>query len=137
MVYFYQLFLNTDDVILKLYPSLCQKAKCTLFVWSTVTASHPSLKGQTHQCMQPQEHWVGVHWESNLPLALVCITDYQCSGCRPGIQESKLMCAEQPKLVRVLNYWGGKHSDPSQQVNAPPRLLAKTVFEFSILTLAG
>jgi len=29
-------FLNTDDVILKLYTSLCQKAKCTLFVWSTV-----------------------------------------------------------------------------------------------------
>ena len=24
MVYFYQLFLNTDDVILKLYTSLCQ-----------------------------------------------------------------------------------------------------------------
>jgi len=36
MVYFYQLFLNTDDVILKLYTSLYQKAKCTLFVWSTV-----------------------------------------------------------------------------------------------------
>jgi len=36
MVNFYQLFLNTDDVILKLYTSLCQKAKCTLFVWSTV-----------------------------------------------------------------------------------------------------
>ena len=36
MVYFYQLFLNTDDVILKSYTSLCQKAKCTLFVWSTV-----------------------------------------------------------------------------------------------------
>ena len=36
MAYFYQLFLNTDDVILKLYKSLCQKAKCTLFVWSTV-----------------------------------------------------------------------------------------------------
>jgi len=31
MVYFYQLFLNTDYVILKLYKSLCQKAKCTLF----------------------------------------------------------------------------------------------------------
>ena len=31
MVYFYQLLLNTDDVILKLYTSLCQKAKCTLF----------------------------------------------------------------------------------------------------------
>ena len=31
MVYFYQLFLNTDDVILKLYTSLCQKAKYTLF----------------------------------------------------------------------------------------------------------
>ena len=31
MEYFYQLFLNTDDVILKLYTSLCQKAKCTLF----------------------------------------------------------------------------------------------------------
>jgi len=30
MVYFYQLFLNTDDVILKLYTSLCQRAKCTL-----------------------------------------------------------------------------------------------------------
>ena len=30
MVYFYQLFLNRDDVILKLYTSLCQKAKCTL-----------------------------------------------------------------------------------------------------------
>ena len=30
-------FLNTDDVILKLYTSLCQKAKCTLFVWSTVS----------------------------------------------------------------------------------------------------
>ena len=36
MVYFYQLFLNTGDVILKLYTSLCQKAKYTLFVWSTV-----------------------------------------------------------------------------------------------------
>ena len=36
MVYFYQLFFYTDDVILKLYTSLCQKAKCTLFVWSTV-----------------------------------------------------------------------------------------------------
>ena len=36
MVYFYQLFLNTGDVILKLYISLCQKAKCTLFVWNTV-----------------------------------------------------------------------------------------------------
>ena len=36
MVYFYQHFLNTDDVILKLYTILCQKAKCTLFVWSTV-----------------------------------------------------------------------------------------------------
>jgi len=36
MVYFYHLFLNTDDEILKLYTSLCQKAKCTLFVWSTV-----------------------------------------------------------------------------------------------------
>jgi len=36
MVYFYQLFLNTDYVILMLYTSLCQKAKCTLFVWSTV-----------------------------------------------------------------------------------------------------
>ena len=36
MVHFYQLFLNTDDVILKLCTSLCQKAKCTLFVWSTV-----------------------------------------------------------------------------------------------------
>ena len=36
MVYFNQLFLNTDDVILKLYTSLCKKAKCTLFVWSTV-----------------------------------------------------------------------------------------------------
>ena len=31
MVYFYQLFLNIDDVILKLYTSLCQKAKRTLF----------------------------------------------------------------------------------------------------------
>ena len=31
MVYFYQLFLNTGDVILKLYTRLCQKAKCTLF----------------------------------------------------------------------------------------------------------
>ena len=31
MVYFYQPFLNIDDVILKLYTSLCQKAKCTLF----------------------------------------------------------------------------------------------------------
>ena len=37
MVYFYQLFLNTDDVILKLYTRLCQKAKCTLFAWSTVS----------------------------------------------------------------------------------------------------
>jgi len=36
MVYFYQLFLSTDDVVLKLYTRLCQKAKCTLFVWSTV-----------------------------------------------------------------------------------------------------
>jgi len=31
MVYFYQFLLNTEDVILKLYTSLCQKAKCTLF----------------------------------------------------------------------------------------------------------
>jgi len=31
MVYFYQLLLITDDVILKLYTSLCQKAKRTLF----------------------------------------------------------------------------------------------------------
>jgi len=38
MVYFYQLFFSTDDVVLKLYTSLCQKAKCTLFVWSTVTS---------------------------------------------------------------------------------------------------
>jgi len=36
MVYFYQRFLNKDDVILKLCTSLCQEAKCTLFVWSTV-----------------------------------------------------------------------------------------------------
>jgi len=36
MVHFYQLYLNTDDVILKLYTSLCQKAKCTLFAGSTV-----------------------------------------------------------------------------------------------------
>jgi len=36
MVYFYQLSFSTDDVILKLYTSLCQKANCTLFVWSTV-----------------------------------------------------------------------------------------------------
>ena len=36
MVHFYQLFLNTDNVMLKFYTSLCQKAKCTLFVWSTV-----------------------------------------------------------------------------------------------------
>ena len=39
MVYFYQLFLSTDDVVLKLHTSLCQKAKCTLFVWSTVAYS--------------------------------------------------------------------------------------------------
>jgi len=39
MVYFYQLFFSTDDVILKLCTSLCQKAKCTLFVWSTVFAT--------------------------------------------------------------------------------------------------
>jgi len=36
MVYFCQLFLNIDNVILKLYTSLCQKPKCTLFAWSTV-----------------------------------------------------------------------------------------------------
>jgi len=36
MVHFYQLFLSTDDVILKLYTNLCQKAKYTLFAWSTV-----------------------------------------------------------------------------------------------------
>jgi len=40
MVYFYQLFLGIDDVILKLYTSLCQKPKCTLFVWSTVSDMH-------------------------------------------------------------------------------------------------
>ena len=33
MVYFYQLFLNTGDVILKLYTSLSQKANV---LWSTV-----------------------------------------------------------------------------------------------------
>ena len=44
MVYFYQLFLNTDDVILKLYTSLCQKAKCTLFVWSTVAQTRFMLQ---------------------------------------------------------------------------------------------
>jgi len=38
MVHFYQLFLITDNVMLKLYTSLCQKAKCTLFVWSTVVS---------------------------------------------------------------------------------------------------
>ena len=43
MVYFYQLFLNTDDVVLKLYTSLCQKAKRTLFVWSTVRNVHMSV----------------------------------------------------------------------------------------------
>ena len=42
MVYFYQLFLSTDDVILKLYITLCQKAKCTLFVWSTVVIAQLS-----------------------------------------------------------------------------------------------
>jgi len=67
-----------------------------------LTASHPSLKGQTHQCMQPQEHWVGVHRESNLPLALVCITDYQCSGCRPGIQESNVYRAAQTRTCTQL-----------------------------------
>jgi len=36
MVHFCQLILYTDDVILKLYTSLYQKAKCTLFAWSTV-----------------------------------------------------------------------------------------------------
>jgi len=41
MVHFYQLFLNSNDVILKLYTSLCQKAKCTLFVWSTVCMLSP------------------------------------------------------------------------------------------------
>jgi len=40
MVYFYQLFLNTDDVILKLDTSLCQKATCTLFAWSTVVVQY-------------------------------------------------------------------------------------------------
>ena len=33
-------FLNTDDVILNLYTSLCQKAKCTLSAWSTVIAMY-------------------------------------------------------------------------------------------------
>jgi len=41
MLYFYQLFFNTDDVILKLYTSLYKKAKCTLFAWSTVTVHSP------------------------------------------------------------------------------------------------
>jgi len=44
MVYFYQLLLNTDDVMLKLYTSLCQKAKCTLFVWSTVDIMEMRLR---------------------------------------------------------------------------------------------
>ena len=51
MVYFYQLFLNTGDVILKLYTSLRQKAKCTLFVWSTVVVYSPArAKGVRGNC---------------------------------------------------------------------------------------
>ena len=41
MVYFYQLFLNTDNVILKLYTSLCQKAKCTLCMEHCTSTSRP------------------------------------------------------------------------------------------------
>ena len=54
MVYFYQLFLNIDDVILKLYTSLCQTAKCTLFAWSTVAKP-------THDKPLPQEMIVIEH----------------------------------------------------------------------------
>lgn len=48
---------------------------------------------------------MGVHWESqesNLPLPLVCITGYQCSGCRPGIQESNVYIAAQTRTCTQL-----------------------------------
>jgi len=62
MVYFYQLFLNIDDVTLKLYTSLCQKAKCTLFVWSTV--------GETSHLPRPVltltlSKWWRLEWSEN------------------------------------------------------------------------
>ena len=40
MVHFVSTLLNTDRVLLKLYTSLCQKAKCTLFAGSTVGLSY-------------------------------------------------------------------------------------------------
>ena len=56
MVHFYQLFFNTVNVMLKLYTSLCQKAKCTLFVWSTVSVHvHKTLhaKQEGRSCPLP------------------------------------------------------------------------------------
>ena len=45
--------------------------------------------------------------------------------------ESRIdMCTEWPKPR--LDYWGGKHSDPSLQANEPSRHPAKTLFKCSI-----
>ena len=60
MVYFYQLILITDDVILKLYTSLCQKAKCTLFVWSTV--AHTRAKFYPNKLL----------WQDSTPNPVLC-----------------------------------------------------------------
>ena len=79
MVYFYQLFLNTDNVILKLYTSLCQKAKCTLFVWSTVCDPKYSFKlayfvklwcawyGEAFLLMTSTPGMLSVRGDSNFP----------------------------------------------------------------------
>ena len=54
MVHFYQLFFNTVNVMLKLYTSLWQKAKCTLFVWSTVG----EMVNGNHSCMGQLRYYV-------------------------------------------------------------------------------
>ena len=64
MVYFYQLFLNTDDVILKLYTSLCQKAKCTPFGalytdWEKLPLALQFHGGVTRAVEQSQHFQVG------------------------------------------------------------------------------
>jgi len=47
MVYFYQLCLITDDVILTVYTSLCQKAKCTLEHCSSYPLWYPETPTKT------------------------------------------------------------------------------------------
>ena len=43
MVHFYQLILTIDNVGLKLYTSLSQKQKCTLFAGSTVVCPYTAV----------------------------------------------------------------------------------------------